>query len=295
MGICLLSMTKRRRTLLLVYTLLAAACLLSLALLWVLPSPEEPPAAGKVPIDKPPEVVPPPPTPPRLYLVLDDAGYSMDNLETFLEQDYPFSVAVLPGLANTRRAAAAVSRAGKDVILHMPMEPLGSQDPGPGALKTSMDASTIGRLVHRALGEYPGFIGINNHMGSRFTQDRQALQPLLQVAAEEGLLVIDSLTTRRSQLAREAREWGLPVGQRDVFLDNTCEKEAVRNAFEKALALAESRGQAVAIGHIWCPLLAEMMPELWEVSRQRGVQWAYLHQGWPAAEPEPADEKEPYE
>ncbi len=298
---------QRQQTLLLVYALLASACLLAGLILWMLPGPGSGPkpaaGTGSPPSPGPsagtglrpgtgtgPSASPGPGEPsiqpeapeekPILYLILDDGGYSLTKLNRFLRGNYPFTLAVLPGLPQTISSAQAARAAGRDVILHMPMEPRGEEDPGPGALMIDMDSREIREQVSRALSEYRGYQGINNHMGSRFTEEPRSLEPLLQVAEERELFILDSLTSSRSQLAALAEKRGLAVGQRDVFLDNTCEPGAIRRAYENALALAEEKGEVLVIGHIWCTALAEILPELYDEAGSRGIEWGLLHQRW---------------
>ncbi len=65
-----------------------------------------------------------------LAIIIDDAGYSLRELQAFLDLPVPLTVAVLPNLPHSTEAARRVLAAGKDLILHCPMEPTGGENPG---------------------------------------------------------------------------------------------------------------------------------------------------------------------
>lgn len=156
----------------------------------------------------------------RLCLVIDDAGYALDDLAVFLEIPAEITVAVIPGLANSAEAARRVRSSGKTLFLHVPMEPEGGEDPGDGAIRTDMADADIRRALGGWLDEVGPVAGLNNHMGSRATADLDTVRSVLAVARERDLLFLDSRTTARSVVAGEARRLGVPVAERDVFLDD---------------------------------------------------------------------------
>ncbi len=127
-------------------------------------------APASTPLATPPEQ-PRPEEKGRLAVVIDDAGYDLDELQPFLELPMPLAVAVLPNLPHSREAARRVLAAGKELLLHLPMEPEGRENPGPGALLTADSPEETRRLLDAALATVPGAVGMNNHMGSRATAD----------------------------------------------------------------------------------------------------------------------------
>jgi polysaccharide deacetylase 2 family uncharacterized protein YibQ len=152
-------------------------------------------------------------------------------------------------------------------MAHLPMEPktYPALTPGPGALLTSMDPETLARLTRQALGNLPGAVGANNHMGSRFSEDSAALRPVLEVLRQQGLFFLDSVTSPRSQARDLARRMGLANGQRDVFLDHDPTTGAITQQVLRLIKLAKSQGQAIAIGHphsTTIAVLTSMAPRL---------------------------------
>lgn len=198
-----------------------------------------------------------------LYFVIDDVGYNIQQLEPFLKFPAPLTISVLPGLAYTVEAADLARRAGKEVILHLPMEPLNGEDPGPGAIYANMGENEIDRVLNEHMRELPFVKGVNNHMGSLVTADRRVMFAVLSFLKREKLYFLDSLTTSRSVAGEIAGELQLPFIERSVFLDNQREKQAIKEAIEQGLTIAEKKGFAVMIGHVWSNELAELLMELY--------------------------------
>jgi polysaccharide deacetylase 2 family uncharacterized protein YibQ len=144
-------------------------------------------------------------------------------------------------------------------MLHVPMEPLAAHvDPGPNALRTNLDQDEIKRRISWDLSRIDGIVGINNHMGSRFTEWPQGMAPVLEILRERGLFFLDSKTTPRSVGIGMAQEMGLPHAARDVFLDDDMAAPAVVGELAKTEAVARRTGFAIAIGHPHPATLVEL-------------------------------------
>lgn len=168
----------------------------------------------------------------------------------FASLPFPITMSVLPFLAHSDSIAKLVHQKGKEVILHLPMEPLNSRiNPGPGALLVSMAPGQIRLSVTAALDTSPYFDGVNNHEGSRLTQDAKAMDIVLSELKERKLFFIDSMTIDKSLGWKEARRLGVPTFRRNVFLDDSLSAAAIRAQIQRAVQIAKSRGAALAIGH----------------------------------------------
>jgi uncharacterized protein len=185
-----------------------------------------------------------------LAVIIDDAGYSLSELQAFLDLPGPLTIAVLPNLPHSREAARRVLAAGKDLIVHMPMEPVGGENPGPGALRTDMSAAEIESLLVQAFESVPGARGMNNHMGSKATADPALMAVVIGWLKREGKFYVDSRTTAETVGPRVAASLGVPFTQRDVFIDRETEDTEIAAAFEKGVAEARAGGSAVLIGHV---------------------------------------------
>lgn len=211
---------------------------------------------------------PPPPTGlHRIAIVIDDLGYDRDISRGFIALDAPLTLAFLPHAPHSRELAQLAKEKGREVLLHLPMEPHNypQTDPGPGALLVSMDAETIRRTLERDLSAFPFVSGANNHMGSRFTENREKMDPVFSVLKEKKLYFLDSLTTPRSAVPDLAREWGVPYIQRTIFLDNEVNEDSIKHQLDKLLQSARANGHSVGSGHPYplsLKVLRETLPDL---------------------------------
>jgi polysaccharide deacetylase 2 family uncharacterized protein YibQ len=139
--------------------------------------------------------------------------------------------------------------AGHELLLHVPMEPIGQEWPGPRALLTSFGRHELVSRLRAHLLRLPGFVGINNHMGSRLTADRDHMTWVMAELHARQLLFIDSLTTPRSVATDEARRQGVPYARRDVFLDNEPSADRILDRLAEVERIAKRKGHAMAIGH----------------------------------------------
>lgn len=188
---------------------------------------------------------------PRLAIVIDDLGQSFSHFEQLVSLDIPLSIAVIPGLPASARTASEASRRGVELLLHQPMEPReeAGKNPGEGVLLTSMTEEAIRARVRASLAAVPGAVGVNNHMGSRFTEDPAGLAALMAEIKEHGLFWLDSRTTAATRGLEAAHAAGVPALARDVFIDAEVGGDAIRRQLRKLLVTARTRGAAVGIGH----------------------------------------------
>ena len=156
---------------------------------------------------------------------------------------------------------------GKETLLHLPMEPNAypETDPGPGALLTRMSDEEIQNILERDLEAFPRVTGVNNHMGSHFTEDRDKMAVVLKTIKGKKLFFLDSRTTPKSVVLSVASQLGVKAIPRDIFLDNVLEGEAIGRQLDRLILLAQERGSAVACGHPYPQTLQairEKMPDL---------------------------------
>ncbi len=196
---------------------------------------------------------------PRLYLVLDDAGHTVEQMRDFEPFRGVYTVAVLPGLEYSREVARRSLAAGHEVILHQPMEALGGNALGPGAIYVDDSEDKIGRILADNIDSLPGITGVNNHMGSKATTDTRVMLAVAETLRDHELFFLDSRTTHESVAFDIAAQAGLETAVRDVFLDNERDDAAISDQLDKALAIAAERGYAVMIGHLTSPELARVL------------------------------------
>ncbi len=205
-------------------------------------------------IPPPPKTPEPPPEAPvphraRVAIIIDDLGFVREATEAFWELEIPLTFAVLPwGRYSAAHAREALARK-QEVILHLPLEPLDPQtDPGPGVLRTDFSPEELRQQLQANLAAVPGITGVNNHMGSKGTQDRALMELLMAELKKAGLFFVDSLTIPTSVAATVARKYGVPTAVRDVFLDGGG-AEAIPAQIGLLIEKALAHGSAIGIAH----------------------------------------------
>jgi polysaccharide deacetylase 2 family uncharacterized protein YibQ len=188
---------------------------------------------------------------PMVAIIIDDMGYQLGPAKELLDLDLNLSFAVLPNSVHAKKVAAMIKAKGRDLMMHLPMEPKGYPDKNPGqnALLMSMEPAEIERLTKLNLEMVPGAVGVNNHMGSAYTENPVALEPALRVIKAKGLFFLDSITTSKSQAYALSRQLGLKCIRRDVFLDHDHNPDVIMDMVTLLVRRAEKRGWAIAIGH----------------------------------------------
>ena len=196
------------------------------------------------------KIRPAPPAKPRIAIVIDDMGYHNAVASQLLSLDFKLSFAILPHGPHSASHMKRAAQQGHDILLHLPMEPRDSKwDPGKGALLTSMDDKQIATTLTENLSAIPFAIGVNNHMGSRFTELTPGVTVCLQELHKKNLFFLDSLTTHDSKAFQTAKKMGMKTAKRDIFLDNVQTAEAIGKQLDSLVQIAQKTGSAIAIGH----------------------------------------------
>ena len=205
-----------------------------------------------------------------LVFVIDDAGNSLRDLEPFLQVPGPLTIAVLPGLPNSAETARRIRAAGKEVILHQPMEAIGAQDPGPGAIYSGMSSEEIRSILARNIAEIGPVTGMNNHQGSKITMDKDIMKTILAFCVENNIYFLDSRTTAESVVPIVAASMNMKIAQRNIFIDNEQNKDSMLRYISGGLVRAQRNGNAILIGHIWSPDLAPLLTEHFQQFMEQG-------------------------
>ena len=203
----------------------------------------------------------------KVAIVIDDFGYDGRLARRFLQIDAPLSFSVLPNGTFSKSIARRVHQAGRELLLHLPMEPKGypEVDPGIGALLTEMTDMELVAALRENLDSLPNIKGVNNHMGSEFCENEEKLRLVMGELRNRGLFFVDSRTTSRTQAYRVAQEEEVPSTERNVFLDNIQSPQAVRRQLKRLIQLAKLKGEAIGIAHpheVTLKVLKEDIPKL---------------------------------
>lgn len=187
---------------------------------------------------------------PRIAIVIDDLGLDRARSARAIALPAPLTLAFLPYATELESQTEAARKAGHELLVHVPMEPIDkSNDAGPSPLDIGLSSEAVLQRLRWDLSRFDGYVGIDNHMGSRFTGDAEALQPVMQELHDRGLLFIDSRTVAHSAGPAVAARYGVPHAGRDVFLDDEMTSPAIQAQLAELERVARRNGSAIAIGH----------------------------------------------
>ncbi len=238
------------------------------------PKPQEQePDVSAYPIQDLPEL----PSKGKLIFVFDDAGHNLEQLQYFLDLPFPCTIAVLPKLPNSRETARRIRAAGKELILHQPMQALNPNiNPGDGAVKPGMDREEIKKIVASNVEEIGPIAGMNNHEGSLITSDEKAMEAVLELCKEKNIYFLDSRTSSKSVVPQVAKKLNMNIWERAVFLDNKKDKAYMKKQIIEGLEIASQRGEAIMIGHVFTVDLAILLKEMYSDLTQEGYTFSTI-------------------
>lgn len=187
-----------------------------------------------------------------IALIIDDVGYDLPALKRILDLHFPVAISILPDAPYAREAAEMAHKAGKVVMLHMPMEPANPhyrERMDASFLRGDMGEDTVRLMLQHGLEKVPYVQGINNHMGSFLTSMEEPMRWVMQFCQEHGLFFVDSKTSAKSVAADIAADYGLNWGARRVFLDHSVEEKDMKHAWLLAQHCAQRQGGCIVIAH----------------------------------------------
>jgi polysaccharide deacetylase 2 family uncharacterized protein YibQ len=198
------------------------------------------------------EEAPPPPAGNLVAIIIDDMGNSLDVLQEIVDLDTPLTISILPYSRYAGETARLAHDNGLEVMLHLPGESLNhpeANDNTDGIILSGMEEEEIRILVEDSLARVPFARGVNNHMGSKITQEEVSMRPILDLLKERNLFFLDSRTTSRSIAYDLARKMGLGCAYRNVFLDSTVGVDFSRQKMIELFRQSQKTGISVGIAH----------------------------------------------
>jgi uncharacterized protein len=186
----------------------------------------------------------------RVAVVIDDMGLNDSRSEKVLALQGPLTLSFLTYVNDLNAWAARARTAGHEVLAHVPMEPLDAADSaGPGCLRVTMSPDEVRGRLAADLDGWSGYVGVNNHMGSRFCQDRRLMNAVMEELKSRDLFWLDSRTTAATTGMAAAAAARVPCLERDVFLDHVDREDAVFTQLEQLARIGHKRDGAIGIGH----------------------------------------------
>jgi len=198
-----------------------------------------------------PFTMPPKKGAPRISIVIDDLGESTRIANRLLRLNIPITFSIWPYSTKAKQVATMAHTAGHEVFIHQPMEPMKypKVNPGENALLVSMTKETISKTLLKSMERVPFSVGLNNHMGSRFTINKTSSSVVVDILSKKGYMVLDSLTHPRSVFAEVANAKGISALERTLFLDDTSDSSSALKNLYRAERIAKNTGFAIIIGH----------------------------------------------
>ena len=214
---------------------------------------------------------------PAIAIVIDDLGVNAARTIEAIGLPANVTLSFLPYPSRTLELSRRAHLAGHEIIVHLPMQPTGDENPGERALQTGLPTGELQQRLGWALSRVSDFDGVNNHMGSRFTTSRTDLLPVMRDLKSRGLFFLDSRTTTKTQVESVAQEVGMLSGRRDVFLDADRSPSAIARQIRVMEEMALKNGNVIAIGHPYPETLKALMA--WSKTvKERGFRLAPLRE-----------------
>ena len=184
---------------------------------------------------------------PKLVIIIDDVAF---RYEVNLIKSIPFKItpSFFPPTKN-HPFTTIYAKSFKDYMVHVPMQAINYPHPEPKTLLITDSYAVIKHRIDTIKKEFPKAHFINNHTGSKFTANLQAMNYLFIALKKDNLGFVDSMTTPYSKSKIVDKIYHIPLFQRDIFLDNIQNPIYIKNQLKKAIAIAKKRGYAIAIGH----------------------------------------------
>ncbi len=203
----------------------------------------------------------------RISIIIDDLGYGIDRGRRLATLPHNIMFAVIPFTPYGSDIARLAHRHDKEIMLHAPMEPLGWSRWETG-LTAAMGERELAAAMDKMLQDIPHVVGVNNHGGSKLTQDRARMNWVMRYLAQKRLYFVDSRTVSSSTAADAARQADVAHSSRDIFLDNKKDPVSIKRQLDKLRAIATAKGRAIAIGHPYPETISTLVEELPSFYRQ---------------------------
>ena len=214
---------------------------------------------------------------PKIAIVIDDVGLDVRGSKRATGLPAAITLSYIPYAHRLDEQTHEAREKGHELLLHMPMEPMGHDNPGQGALLVNLSMDELQKRFVTALSSFVGFDGVNNHMGSKFTAYQAGMEMVVEELKARNLFFLDSRTSPKTVGEATARREGVPTIPRDVFLDDDMSSNAVKAQLERTEQVARHKGYAVAIGHPHATTL-DALEEWIPLAEQRGFEFVPLRQ-----------------
>jgi hypothetical protein len=212
--------------------------------------------------------------PVKIAIIIDDVGYDYNLTKELLNTGIPLTYAIIPDVEGSRISYDMIKQFNAEMMLHIPMEPFkGKQYVEKNALFTDMTEEELKNRINTFIREYPGIKGVNNHMGSKATNDEKVMNVLFEELSKNNLFWIDSMTSNVSKSKKIAAKYNMIFYKRNVFLDNKKDLNYMRNQMNILINYAKVNGYAIGIAHNQTKNLPVLLKEYYNKRHELGVEF----------------------
>lgn len=216
----------------------------------------------------------------KIILIIDDIGVNIFQSLLAISLNKNVILSFLPYSSKLTSLLQAAINAKHSIMLHLPMQPINPNlDPGPDVLKISHNTKQTKDILNMSFKKFdtfiPNIVAVNNHMGSRFMQDKSSLLKVLSFLKRKNIYFLDSLTGPNSKTKALASQLNIPYLIRDIFLDTKPDESYISHQWNLAIRLAQHQGIAVVIAHPY-PATLKLIPLLIKKAKNSGVSLASL-------------------
>lgn len=183
----------------------------------------------------------------KLVLIIDDVA-TFEHASMVKSIGLKITPSIFPA-TKTHPDTPNIARTFEFYMIHLPMQAKHFDSPEIGTLTINESFESMHEKIKKIRKDFPRAKYTNNHTGSRFTSDYDAMDKAYRALIEQGFIFVDSKTIAQTAVARAAKKYNQPYISRDIFLDDDPSASAVRRELIAAVNLAKKRGYAIAIGH----------------------------------------------
>jgi len=212
---------------------------------------------------------------PKIAIIFDDVGENIDQVKKILDLNVPITVAILPFLNYSKRSAELANKNDMEIMLHLPMEPYHSKvTSGIHTITTDMSNEEISKWTRQSIKNVPYIKGVNNHMGSKATEDSRVMEEILKILKSNQLYFIDSRTSNKSVGFELAKKLGIPSEINKCYLDNKNDKNYIKKRLNLVIRMVLKDAKVIAIGHSsnTIKVIKEYIPEF----KRKGIEFVYV-------------------
>ena len=185
---------------------------------------------------------------PKIAIVIDDVTTQAQK-DKILSMGYKINMAFLPP-TKTHPDSAKIAQSLSFHMIHFPMQASSAfKGEEINTLTINDSYETIEKRVKQLREWYPNAVYTNNHTGSVFTENEEAVDKLFRALKKYNFIFVDSRTSAKSVAKKYAKKYDMPYIVRNTFIDNDRDFKSIQNQLKKAIEIAKKQGYAIAIGH----------------------------------------------